>query len=223
MAREGTDPEGVHQLRVAAQRLRVWLELGGRADPGLRELRTRAGSVRDLDVQLLAGPPPLLAGWLLERRAQSRPRLAVWLDGPAVPRLLGALEDARPLTRAEAEAGLAEVVARSLRRGEGLTTGSHEADFHRLRRAVRRVRYALEWLGRSDAAVRGLHKRLGALNDLAVTLAMVEASPYTGELAGFREELRGRLVAAKVMASEAWVGHAEGLAELAERATPELE
>ncbi|HEU4743256.1 MAG TPA: CHAD domain-containing protein, partial [Meiothermus sp.] len=48
VARKGADPEGVHQVRVAGRRLRVWLELGGYQvlHDDLRWLVRGAGKVR---------------------------------------------------------------------------------------------------------------------------------------------------------------------------------
>jgi hypothetical protein len=60
VARKRLDPEGVHQMRVALERLRVWTKLAGENELGdeLRWIRRRLATVRDLDVRLEDGPPP---------------------------------------------------------------------------------------------------------------------------------------------------------------------
>jgi CHAD domain-containing protein len=88
--REGSDPEDLHDMRVATRRQRAaWRVFGGAFRPGrtktyrrgLREVAARLGAVRDLDVLLEAADvyrgelstteqralEPLLAGWRTHR------------------------------------------------------------------------------------------------------------------------------------------------------------
>ncbi|WIG57600.1 MAG: Adenylate cyclase [Ktedonobacterales bacterium] len=116
IAREGTDPEGVHDMRVATRRLRTVFEILADA-PGfdakvlgklrrrLRGLARDLGSVRDLDVLLeherayaqeqpdLADDLDLYEQALEARRGDARARLTHFLDGPKLARALSHLED----------------------------------------------------------------------------------------------------------------------------------
>ena len=143
VAREGSDPEGVHRMRVATRRLQAALSLYAQAlDPAagalrgeLRWLRRELGDVRDLDTHLErigrlqaaceagAGRGALapLADLLGRRREEARRE-----------RLLPALDGERYLALLAGIASLAE--ERSGRSRRGATTGAEAA----LRPALRR-------------------------------------------------------------------------------------
>ncbi|HEU5472103.1 MAG TPA: CHAD domain-containing protein [Actinophytocola sp.] len=146
IARTGTDPEGVHQMRVAVRRIRAALKAGGAdlGEPaatlpdGLRWLGGVLGAVRDLDVQLehLRGlaedfPPNereaaerLLLGLRAARRT-ARTALLAALREPRYRGLLTALAAAArsepapagvPAPRDEPEPAMIDVVRKPYRR-----------------------------------------------------------------------------------------------------------
>lgn len=200
----GIAPEAVHQVRVAAGRLSVWLELGGRRmlRDDLAWLRRSASGTRDLDVVLEQLDPafpkstaahsrssasiprgdPTQASALLspERWSEWRARLTqeraqacgALLEALASTRfrsLQAALAWMPPLDAEVARAALRHFRRRVARADERLKhAGSDLGSLHRLRRAVRRMRYALEWVGDDARAWKALQDDLGALNDLAI-------------------------------------------------------
>lgn len=176
------EPEAVHQLRVAARRLRVTLPLvalrgeGRRARQARRDLRdlTRAAAVgRDLDVMLealatLLEQPDSAARTLLrhlrEAQRRSRRRLADALLDQDLTRLRrdlravqarGAAGEAVCLERA---LGAARAEAAELREALDALDGYDARALHQLRIGLRRLRYTTEVVdavrGRSSQAPR---------------------------------------------------------------------
>src|SRR5262249_48222137 len=113
--REGNDPEGVHDMRVATRRLRTTLHLLEEIPlfsrkhlrllrRGLRSLARRLGAVRDLDILLervqgYATTHPeqtaaleVLCATLLKRRRAAREQLLDCLAHPKVQRVLRQIE-----------------------------------------------------------------------------------------------------------------------------------
>ena len=187
VARQGQDPEGVHQVRVAAARLDVWLRLDGRrvlrAD--LRWLRRTGGVVRDIDVMLARGHPPETEALLKQQRTSAQ-RLFVSLLGH---RRLQALRESLallpPLQRWKAEQGLEEWSKSALRYGRRTDfTKDPLSRLHRLRRSLRRLRYAREWLGLETLAMHKQVRVLGDLNDLAVLRNRMRAAKAGKRSAG---------------------------------------
>lgn len=157
------DAEGVHQVRVSLRRLRVWLgfkkatALEGELRWGCRAL----APLRDLDV----------FSEVLTKEAREA------LRADAVKEALGALGSERWLAMREALAAVTaprrgkakralprlekkvKKLRRSLPPGDG-------AALHRLRRTLRRVRYAREWLGLSTSDLAAEQEWLGAVCDL---------------------------------------------------------
>lgn len=193
-AREPEGPEPVHQVRIAAGRLSVWLELGGlhvhRAD--LRWLRRRLARARDLDVLLQQSPPPVLAAWLREERVRAQDRVCRAIDHRRTRTLLHTLALVSPHERAVARAHLGAIAERVLRRGE--VAGADVERLHDLRRALRRLRYAAEWLDLDATRLHEAQTDLGEVNDLSNALAMTAASP--GADPAWRAALAERLDAA---------------------------
>jgi len=92
---EGTDPEGVHDVRVASRRLRAAMDVAANAFPAdwykplhrvAREITSELGVVRDRDVQI---------EYLLAERDQATPGDRVGID-----RLIARLEREREGARA---------------------------------------------------------------------------------------------------------------------------
>lgn len=196
LALAGEDPEGVHQVRVAGRRLRVYLDLLGwrvlRDD--LKRLVRGVGRVRDLEVALSApswlapqqggegsGLPQgfrrFLEGELHLAREALPPLLASsWTEG-----LLQALAVLPPLEERRARRTLRRLVARAERRRAALTHDPSPQALHGYRRALRRVRYAKEFLGLPSELEKALQEVLGRLQDLDLLLGFVEAYLLQGQ------------------------------------------
>lgn len=197
-------PAAVHQLRVALARLRVWTILAARSDvaPEVRWLRRAASTLRDLDVQLsMPSLPPRLAA---ELRAERR-RAVVALARVARGRRAGALVDAigalGDVSRKRARKRLRRLAASALARGDRGFSADREAE-HSLRRAVRRVRFALEWLGEECPPLVELQSALGDVNDRAT--ALVRARGRGALVVRHRAVLSRELVAAEHHALRQW-------------------
>jgi inorganic triphosphatase YgiF len=169
----GVDPEGVHQVRVAAGRLIVWLELADlrvlRDDLGW--LRRSAGRLRDLDVLVGAGAPAAWLPWIEARRAAQRAAFEEALGARRLDGLLAALPLLAPLASARAAERAQKLARKAVRRGQRIESDPTDLEaFHSLRKALRRLRFAREWLGEDASGLRALQTSLGALNDAAVAL-----------------------------------------------------
>jgi CHAD domain-containing protein len=187
------DPESLHQMRVAAGRLGVWLRIGRRRmlRDDLRWLRRAAARVRDFDVLLERAWPLPFSEWLARERTLAREQLLETLSAPRCTALLAALACQAPVEHRRAEAFLDRERRKLERRGRVLESkdAASVESIHRLRRVVRRVRYALEWLGRKSRALKALQDELGRLNDTAVAIAELERCPRAPEF----EDLAGEL------------------------------
>ncbi|HEU4743404.1 MAG TPA: CHAD domain-containing protein, partial [Meiothermus sp.] len=171
-ARKGADPEGVHQVRVAGRRLRVWLELGGYQvlHDDLRWLVRGAGKVRDLEVMLQNPLPKSFAAWLAEELEAAREELTPMLDSPRLIGLTRALHHLPPLPIPEAEKRLERFERRVQKREAAWNATETFEDLHALRRALRRLRYAREYLEQDVEDLKALQEALGRLNDADVAL-----------------------------------------------------
>jgi len=206
--RMGEDVEAVHQLRVAASRLDVWLRIGGRRmlRDDLRWLRSAAAGVRNFDVLLERPWPDPVGVWLAGERARARRQLLGLLDTPRCVALFGALATLAPVDHRNAHGFVRRERRKLARRGRVLEehdVAAAEA-IHRVRRVVRRVRYALEWLGRKSRGLKALQDDLGRLNDTAVAIAEFERSPYAAQFAECRADLARELQLAFDDARAAW-------------------
>jgi triphosphatase len=168
--RLGEDPEDLHDMRVAARRLRAALKLYAdalprRAEQYERDLRFVAdalGEVRDLDVHLdrLAEEASRngevleeIVALLEERRVEFQRRMLEALDSNRYERLVsnftGTLRRGRSPSPANS---ILEAVPDLIRRRykkirkdvEALTEDSPPEDFHDLRKKCKSLRYALE-------------------------------------------------------------------------------
>jgi CHAD domain-containing protein len=154
-AADGATPEATHQIRVETRRIDVWLRLAGRRAlrDDLRALRRAAGPVRDLDVlghgERAAAEDALLAAVRAERTRS----------------LLLALDVLPPLDPDGAAPRLRHLVHHACRLPD-----ASALDLHRIRRAIRRIRYAREWLDQDPGPLPALQEALGAATD-ALTAA----------------------------------------------------
>lgn len=219
IAREGADPAGPHQLRVATRRLAVWLVLGGHdiLVDDLRWLRSAVGGVRDLDV--LMAPDPDLAlpdgwrAWLDERRARARETLLLAVDSHRTKGLVRALALLPPVPVKRARRRARALVKAARRAGRALEgAGATLDDVHALRRSLRRVRYALEWLDRRTAPLVAAQDELGDLNDAWVALRLLDAYGATAEeVAPVRARIEGRIDTGFRHARDVWTSLRDGL------------
>lgn len=214
LALAGEDPEGVHQVRVAGRRLRVYLDLlGWRVlQDDLRRLVRGAGRVRDLEVALgtplwlspQGGPqeggegPGLPQGFRrfleaeLRLARQALPALlaSLWMEA-----LLRALSVLPPLDKGVAAKNLKRLVARAEARLAALRREPSLEALHAYRRALRRVRYAKEFLELPTKRERALQEVLGRLQDLEVLLGLLAAylaQTPDPEAAALRERLEAK-------------------------------
>jgi hypothetical protein len=180
VARLGADPEGVHQIRVACARLLVWLELGRwrvlRDD--LRWLRGHAARVRDLDVLRAEDPSAFLEGERQAALRAAREELVRALDGPRVGSLMCGLQSMPNVPPRSARAVTSRLARSCLRRGRRLgARGAPVQKLHRLRCAVRRLRFALEWRGIEAPKAVELQRVIGVVCDHATALRQMERGP----------------------------------------------
>jgi CHAD domain-containing protein len=170
--REAPDPEHVHELRVACARLIVWLDLGGwrTLKDDLRWLRRSAATVRDIDVVLHRFRGRVWAVDLAAQRSVGASDLLRVFSNPRVQGIVPALAVMPAVSEETALEHLARERRRTLRAGKRLHDKEKDlAQVHRLRRAARRLRYVLEWIGDAPKDLAELQGELGTLNDLAIT------------------------------------------------------
>ncbi len=170
VARDGLSAESVHEVRVTGRRLRAFLTLGGHhvLVDDLRWLVGSLGRLRDLDVALelpVAAPGPFQAWLVAERRAEAD-RAARLLERPRLKALVVALGQVPPVSKRRAHRALARLDAKLT---EAETAARREPTIerlHELRKAVRRTRYALEWLGEDESALQRKQGLVGEACDL---------------------------------------------------------
>jgi len=182
VALDGADPEGVHQVRVAGRRMRVWLSLGGHRafDDDLRWLIRGLSPARDYDVLLhtslgRGGP---FAAWLRARRDESRAAAQEVLQDGRLGAMLEALPHLSWPRVRDAKRRLQDFEARLARHQadwrEAHRRGKKQpgeaaaglADLHRARRSLRKVRYARDWLGLDPKGLAERQDALGAVCDV---------------------------------------------------------
>lgn len=230
--RSGRSVEGLHQLRVAFRRLEVALGAFGREfEQGwLEELRGRAkilsrrlGPARELDVfvgETLQGREG--EGFAHLRACAEEARDTAWLavnaciEGRDLSALLddmAALASSQlPLARRgrlprTAGRMLDSQARRVKKRGRAAAKGGEEADLHRLRIALKKLRYTAEFFAplyprkkvqRYLKKVRALQERLGLLNDAhnvrSVVSQILAAPPAKAGLDGPMRYAAGTLV-----------------------------
>ncbi|MBB4911928.1 CHAD domain-containing protein [Actinophytocola algeriensis] len=188
-----TDPEGVHQLRVAVRRARAVLKTSGGFDElraGLRWFFGRLGTLRDLDVLLmrfrgdtsgfspdeLAAFERLLHG-LVEDREKALRRVTRTLRGKRYAKLLDELAAVAPSGGGEAGADLVAEIAKphDRLRAEIAAIGTDPSDeqLHDLRILGKKLRYVAEMATGRQAralvkATRRFQDVLGEFHDACV-------------------------------------------------------
>jgi CHAD domain-containing protein len=196
IARDGEDLEGVHQLRVASARLEVFLRLADRRclRDDLRWLRERASAVRDLDVLVASNVPAAFASWLDGERLVARAGLIEALESSRLRALLEGWRWVPTLRREDARAARERLARRTVKRARRTFDASASIEaFHDVRRSLRRLRYADEWLGRDVDELKALQETLGLLNDVAVAYRLASECPRAAELTDYLGELAREL------------------------------
>jgi CHAD domain-containing protein len=209
MIQADNDLKGVHLMRTSCRRLRATVKYLGTALPGrtrralqdgLRGVMGSLGRVRDLDVlrgaldtvPALAAPE---AGDLKrsveERRERASMETRGVLEAPEYRTLLADLKraaedtvDERPVTW-EAPARVSEALSASLRLQPAEWGEAPEESLHDLRKAVKKIRYALEAFapayGRPVAKAiercRDLQECLGVIQDASAFGGLLQESP----------------------------------------------
>ncbi len=212
IAQEGRDPEGVHQVRVAVRRLRVWLRLAGLRvlEDDLAWLVRSAGEVRDLEVLLLNNHlPEAFRRWAASRLKEARAAFVPLLDSPRLAGLLQALSNLPPLDEASAQTRLKRFVRQVERKAEEWQSQESLEHLHALRRALRRLRYAREWLEQDSQPIKLLQEAFGRVGDLSFTLRYLAAYESEGGrgVAVYKRQLEAQLQGALEAAREAWRAH----------------
>ena len=193
-ARSGHDIRAIHQMRVAARRMRAALRLFGDVLPQptaqhlnaeLKWIATQLGQARDLDVQLkrlddtatslsLTQPLRPFRAWLEQHRAKAQSALEDALRSPRFMDLVHAF-DALPAWTSPADQPLLDDAPRRLRRvfkdfakrARKLEPDSPSRAFHKVRIRAKRLRYAAEFLAVAyGKPAERLVKRLTSLQDV---------------------------------------------------------
>lgn len=214
----GAGEEEVHQLRVATRRLTSWLKLGRirilRSD--LRWLRAAGGGVRDVDVLLAQRPPEPMVEWLQEERARRLGQLLRVVVAPRTEALCAAFAHVAPIEEGRARETLPRLARRTLEQGDQLTLAPNDVErFHQLRRSVRVLRYALEWLDEKTAAFKQFQDLSGRGADLSVALLLLDVYPEAAGLADYRLRLDQEFAACRIESVAAWPALRDAVAAFA--------
>ena len=190
--REGSDPEDLHDMRVATRRMRAALRTYGPAlpesvrDPLAKDLRwlgRKLGAVRDVDVLLerfaATGVDPHILEHLRRRRGAARDRLLPALRSDRYLRLVSTLdavcrgwsveplpEEAFHAVTVHAAAQARKALDRLVDEGDAAIRRPEAERLHETRIRAKRLRYILEFhrsIGGASCA--GLIRRLKAAQD----------------------------------------------------------
>ncbi|MCC6811314.1 MAG: CHAD domain-containing protein [Deltaproteobacteria bacterium] len=164
LAERTGDAEAVHDLRVAARRLRAYARIAHdeRLDRDLRKAIHATNALRDFDVAIELGSS---GGELRKPRADEARRVRHALGRKEMKRLERELANVPPVSRGDAKRRIAELRKKATR----LRRGAHSIDdTHALRRTLRELQYCLDWIGEDSAAVEARQRDLGAIVDKAV-------------------------------------------------------
>jgi CHAD domain-containing protein len=207
-----SEKSAVHQMRVAARRLRAALRILRlrRLDPAVKALQDALGDVRDLQLQI---------AWLrsrdetLTRGREARLRKAEQTLGRALQRWRAqtapALLDAGVQARAPHRRRVRKVVCNRLRRLEARLEQARvrptPRSVHSARISVKQVRYLIEVgekllpsrVVRTVADLKSLQASLGQLHDADLRIGLVKTRPLL-----LREQREAREHLAKIVSSQ---------------------
>jgi CHAD domain-containing protein len=88
-------------------------------------------------------------------------------------------------------------------------------NIHRVRRRLRRLRYALEWVGRESDRWSDLQEAFGEVGDLSAALAWLDRAPAGQKMAAARRTWRRDLARARRRALDLWQEARRPVEELA--------
>jgi CHAD domain-containing protein len=220
VARSGIDPDGVHQVRVATRRIDAWLMLGGwhvfRDD--LRWLRQRASAVRDIDALLeRPGLPRTLRSPLMNLKHKAQAEFADACDDTRLAALMVGLASIRPIKLSETKKRLHRISEAVVKAGEAAEGNGNDLELlHRLRRALRRLRYGLEFFGASTTTIKRLQETLGNINDLVVALRCIDQLPPDQIPLRYRAELDNELALSLPLAQGLWMDEKDNIRRMVE-------
>jgi CHAD domain-containing protein len=212
------DSDTVHDMRVAAGRLSVWIEIAGRRalHDDLRWLRRSAARLRDIDVMLERDRPSTWVEILREEREQELVHLRSALETTRPRALIEALSCIPSPDKRTARSGTRHLVHRVLTAGHKMADDEQDPHvLHRVRRKLRRLRYALEWLQQDTQEVKKVQDAFGAFNDRVVELRHLDAHPAVHLADTELETLRAEHEHERRHALNMWAKHRAHLRDLA--------
>ena len=222
LAREGGDPDLVHDRRVAIRRLRTALEVfrpllpkkaAKRARRELKALFSSFGPRRDADVAIVllrSMEPSLAAEDLPGYRSLIAELDEAGGDGMHAGRVPG-LPEPGPNGK-PAAAAMEKIAAKRLAAVRKRLGADDPDELHDLRIAAKRLRYVLE-VGRPglgadhqprEAAARSIQEILGDIHDCDVLLPRIAARPGLGGIETLVRARRSELHAALTEERENW-------------------
>jgi CHAD domain-containing protein len=171
----------------------------------LRWFRDAAGDIRDLDVLLAEEQPEAFARFLRSRRGPARKKLLQALEAPRTAGLVTALELLPTLPAKEARRRLPGLARRVVRAAGVLAQDVPSVEeMHALRKRVRVLRYALEFLGEKSEEVEELQDHLGWLGDLRAATTWHDAWPDADDHQKYRQEIANCITAGIAESKVAW-------------------
>jgi CHAD domain-containing protein len=132
---------------------------------------------------------------LRRERGEAYGRLELALKSPRCEGLLLALADLRAVgvSKRDARRCLRTYVKKAMSREHDALHGAPD-ELHALRRAVRRARFALEWLGKKEKAVESVQDAMGEFGDAWVALREARRiTPASPTVRRHRAQLKRRL------------------------------
>lgn len=126
--------------------------------------------------------PKSFAAWLAEKLRIAREELLLSLDSPRLAGLTRALHNLPPLPVPQARRRLERFERRVQKRQAAWQATRTLEDLHALRRALRRLRYAREYLEQEVEDLKALQEALGQLNDAVVALGYLDEFEARGAL-----------------------------------------
>jgi CHAD domain-containing protein len=206
------EKEAVHQMRVAARRLRAALrvlQLRG-LDPPVKQLQDALGEVRDLQLQTnwLRGRDAVLCRERGARLRTAEQKLSSQLRrwrSRTLPALLAAAGDPFTPSSRRVSKMLRKRLDRLEERLEEARSRLTPKALHRARISVKQVRYILDVVGDAvprrasglDADLRTLQASMGELHDVDVRIGLVKKNPKL-----LRDQREARAQLAKIIAAQ---------------------
>ena len=174
--------------------------------------------MRDLDVVLgPAATPRRWAEWLVAERSRRFQQLLQVAGAPRTRRApVRPSAHMAPVEEARAREAIPRLAGAVLGLGEQLQRAPNDVEaFHSLRRSVRGLRYALEWLQEKTGAFKEFQDITGRAADLSVALLLLDVYPDAGGLSEYRTQLEQDFSARRIDAVTAWPGLREVVASVA--------